>query len=352
MRAGPLVAGSSGGVGAPAPSRRPVEQLEQRLVGRCRAAPSPARRARGSCRSAALRARGRATPAASAAGAGARSASPQRAATAAGTGTRRAPSMRASSAGSSTGSAATLNAPRASPTIASRYASPTSSRVHRLEAQPRHVGHEREQPRAQQPVRQERPGEESADPGRGLALEDQPGAQAHDAQLRVVALEAVEHPLRPRPCGGSRSWSGSRPSASSRRRAGPSGRASRRRPTRRRRAPARLPRPAARKTRARPVHVGLPDRLGVARGLDQPARGGRRSRRRGSAGRDRRETTFAAANSTFGSSSRRPPPRKAEHRLDSRLVDERLRAGSCRRCRSPRRRRRASGAHARARRRA
>ena len=64
--------------------------------------------------------------------------------------------------------------------------------MHSLEAETRGVGHERDQPGSQQRPRQEWTGEQPADLGGRLSLEDQPRSHPDNAQLGVLALEAVE----------------------------------------------------------------------------------------------------------------------------------------------------------------
>ena len=61
-----------------------------------------------------------------------------------------------------------------------------------LEAEARSVGHERDQPGSQQGPGQKWAGEQPADLGGRLSLEDQPGPHPDNAQLGVLALEAVE----------------------------------------------------------------------------------------------------------------------------------------------------------------
>ena len=79
-------------------------------------------------------------------------------------------------------------------------------------------------------------------PRRGLALEDQPGPQPDDAQLRLLPLEAGRAAARPRPCGGVEARADAARAARTRRPAALSGRASTRRPRRRGRSPRRRPR--------------------------------------------------------------------------------------------------------------
>jgi hypothetical protein len=64
--------------------------------------------------------------------------------------------------------------------------------MHRLEGQPGRLRHHRHEARADQRRGEQRTDEQAADAGRGLALEDERGAQAHHAQLRRRRLDGVQ----------------------------------------------------------------------------------------------------------------------------------------------------------------
>ena len=119
-----------------------------------------------------------------------------------GTFTRRAPSTFAIRSGVSTGSAAMLYAPSAcGASAASRYASATSSLCTACTHQPVRQRQHRDPAGSQQRRRDERAGEQAADLRAGLALEDQPGAQAHDPRSAPRARPAR---ARTPPCGARR----------------------------------------------------------------------------------------------------------------------------------------------------
>ena len=64
--------------------------------------------------------------------------------------------------------------------------------VERLELEAVHPRHDRDEARAHQRTRQERPGEKAPDLRGSVAREDQPRPQTHDAHGRLLALEAIE----------------------------------------------------------------------------------------------------------------------------------------------------------------
>jgi hypothetical protein len=68
-------------------------------------------------------------------------------------------------------------------------------RVHGLDAEARNVRHEAQQAAAQERRGKERAGEQPPDAGGGLALEDQPRPQPHDAHLGMPALESIQKPF-------------------------------------------------------------------------------------------------------------------------------------------------------------
>jgi hypothetical protein len=57
------------------------------------------------------------------------------------------------------------------------------------------VRHDRDQPAADQRAGQERAREQAADPGGGVALEDQSRTQPYHAHLRSISLDRIEDPL-------------------------------------------------------------------------------------------------------------------------------------------------------------
>jgi hypothetical protein len=97
---------------------------------------------------------------------------------------------------SMTGSAATLNAPRAPPVTASRYASATSVACSAWKRGPLGRGTTGNRPLPQQRVRQEGPREDAALLAGRAALEGERWPQAnHHPRASVPGLERVEHPF-------------------------------------------------------------------------------------------------------------------------------------------------------------